>query len=74
MEKEQIMLINMKTISFYFLRLSIAGSYLSAVADRFGLWGKSGDPGVVWGNFQNFNIYTETLIFFFQKNLFLFFH
>lgn len=34
---------------------------LSAVADRFGLWGAPGSNGVAWGNWENFVIYTQTL-------------
>lgn len=41
-----------------FLRLAIAGGFLSAVADRFGWW----DAEVsVWGNWENFLAYTEVL-------------
>src|SRR5258708_22217984 len=43
------------------LRLALAASFLSAVADRFGIWGKSGDPGVSWGDFAHFVAYTERL-------------
>jgi uncharacterized membrane protein YphA (DoxX/SURF4 family) len=35
-------------------RLGLAAGYLSAVADRFGAWGRPGTPGVVWGDFQRF--------------------
>lgn len=45
----------------YFLRYSLAASYLSAVADRFGVWGQAGDSGVVWGNFNSFLEYTQYL-------------
>ena len=38
-----------------FLRLAIATSFLSAVADRFGLWGADIS---VWGNWENFVSYT----------------
>lgn len=44
-----------------FLRLAIAFSFLSAVADRFGLWGAAGTAGVSWGNWQNFVTYSNTL-------------
>lgn len=37
-----------------FLRLAIAVTMLSAVADRFGLWGAQSG----WGNWQNFEKYT----------------
>lgn len=52
---------NTNKASLLFLRFALAGSYLSAVADRFGLWGKSGESGVVWGNFQVFLEYTQFL-------------
>jgi uncharacterized membrane protein YphA (DoxX/SURF4 family) len=44
------------------LRLALAASFLSAVADRFGMWGKSGEPRVSWGDFAHFVVYTERLI------------
>ena len=34
---------------------------LSAVADRFGLWGPAGTQGVSWGNWENFIQYTYEL-------------
>jgi uncharacterized membrane protein YphA (DoxX/SURF4 family) len=43
------------------LRLALAASFLSAVADRFGIWGKSGEPHVSWGDFEHFVVYTERL-------------
>ena len=39
------------------LRIALALAFLSAVADRFGLWGKPGRPGVSWGNMEQFNAY-----------------
>jgi uncharacterized membrane protein YphA (DoxX/SURF4 family) len=36
-----------------YLRLALGTAFLSAVADRFGLWGKYGG----WGNFANFTRY-----------------
>jgi uncharacterized membrane protein YphA (DoxX/SURF4 family) len=42
-------------------RFGLATAYLSAVADRFGIWGHHGAPGVAWGDFQHFIAYTETL-------------
>jgi uncharacterized membrane protein YphA (DoxX/SURF4 family) len=33
-------------------------SFLSAVADRFGLWGGYGQPNVAWGEFSRFVAYT----------------
>jgi hypothetical protein len=39
-------------------------SFLSAVADRFGLWGAFGQPNVSWGNFARFVDYTAKLNWF----------
>lgn len=44
-------------LSILFLRLATAANFLSPVADRFGLWGNAGEPGVVWGNWKNFVAY-----------------
>ncbi|MBT1707219.1 DoxX family membrane protein [Fulvivirgaceae bacterium PWU5] len=49
------------TLSQAFLRLALSASYLSAVADRFGLWGAPGTPGVSWGNWQNFIAYSNSV-------------
>ena len=43
------------------LRIVLGITMLSAVADRFGFWGAPGDPGVAWGNWENFIAYTHTL-------------
>ncbi len=43
------------------LSVAIGVSYLSAVADRFGFWGKAGEAGVAWGNYQNFLTYAKHL-------------
>lgn len=47
-----------------FLRLALAASFLSAVCDRFGLWGPPGAPGVAWGTFSVFESYTGRLNWF----------
>ena len=52
------------TISSVFLRVALAVSFLSAVADRFGLWGSYGEPHVAWGTFGKFVAYTTTLNWF----------
>jgi putative oxidoreductase len=46
------------------LRVALALAFLSAVADRFGLWGKPGRPGVSWGNMGQFNAYVAKLNWF----------
>lgn len=47
-----------------FLRLALAASFLSAVSDRFGLWGPPGAPNVAWGTFTLFEAYTGRLNWF----------
>ena len=56
----------MKTPSFHFLaewflRVALAFAFLSAVADRFGLWGAPGLPGVAWGDWPHFMAYFDRL-------------
>ncbi|SMC45084.1 DoxX family membrane protein [Moheibacter sediminis] len=48
-----------------FLRIAIAVTMLSAVADRFGFWGENS----VWGNWNNFEKYTRLLTFFLPEFL-----
>lgn len=52
-----------KTLTFsqLFLRIALSFSFLSAVADRFGFWGKPGNNGVVWGNWNNFVAYSNSV-------------
>jgi uncharacterized membrane protein YphA (DoxX/SURF4 family) len=47
-----------------FLRLSIAGGFLSSVADRFGIWGAPGTPNVAWGAWAPFVEYAAKLNWF----------
>lgn len=47
-----------------FLRFALAIGFLSAVADRFGLWGPPGAPGVAWGAWQPFMDYVAVLNWF----------
>ena len=46
------------------LRIGLGIGFLSAVADRLGLWGAFGQPNVEWGNFSRFLEYTHTLNWF----------
>lgn len=41
-----------------YARLALGVGFLSAVADRFGLWGPSGGRNVAWGDFSHFLTYT----------------
>ncbi|MBB5330326.1 DoxX family protein [Tunturiibacter gelidoferens] len=43
------------------LRIGLGVGFLSAVADRLGLWGAFGQPNVEWGTFSRFLEYTHTL-------------
>lgn len=46
-----------------FARIALALSFLSAVADRFGLWTPLlGNENVVWGNMASFITYTGVLV------------
>src|SRR5262249_35108482 len=56
--------IELARFSSVFLRLALGISFLSAVADRFGLWGVYGQPNVAWGNYARFVDYTAKLIWF----------
>src|SRR6201992_2166090 len=51
------------------MRMALAAGFLSAVADRFGLWGPVGTPGVSWGGFAKFLDYTGTLLPFLPARL-----
>ena len=38
------------SLAVLLLRVALAFSFLSAVADRFGLWGQFGVAGMTWGD------------------------
>ena len=48
----------------WFLRVALATGFLSAVADRFGLWGPAGAANVAWGAWQPFVDYVAKLNWF----------
>ena len=50
-------MIELRQIAKLFLRLSVAASMLSAVADRFGIWSKD---VCMWGNMNKFVAYLST--------------
>jgi len=43
------------------LRLALGAAFLSAVGDRFGIWGPPGARNIAWGNFARFTQYTAQL-------------
>ncbi len=49
---------NLQTV---FLRAGLGAGFLSAVGDRFGLWGSYGKPGVAWGDMTHFLPYVGKL-------------
>jgi len=51
----------LQEISQLILRVALAATFLSAVADRLGFWGAPGEPGVAWGNWENFRVYSNSL-------------
>src|SRR5262249_33568022 len=59
----------MRGFSSLFLRLALGLSFLSALADRFGLWGAFGRPNVSWGSFARFVAYTGKLNWFLPEAL-----
>jgi thiosulfate dehydrogenase (quinone) large subunit len=60
--KNEISKLNLENMTYkiikLFLRFTIAIGFLSAVADRFGLWNKDVS---VWGNWNSFLEYTELI-------------
>lgn len=52
-----------------FVRMSVGTGFLSAVADRFGFWGKPGSPGTSWGNWENFVVYSNKINSFVPPNI-----
>jgi hypothetical protein len=53
----------------WFLRVTIAAGFLSAVADRFGLWGPPGAANIDWGAWKPFVDHTRLLTFYLPQSL-----
>ena len=51
------------------LRLALGVTFLSAVADRFGLYGAPGATGVAWGDWPHFVAYAGILNWFLPPSL-----
>lgn len=58
-----------KKYVFISLRILLSVIYLWVVADRIGILGPAGNPGVVWGDFQIFLDYTASLNPWFPRGL-----
>src|SRR6516165_6613588 len=52
-----------------FARFALGTSFLSAVADRFGVWGPYGAKNVSWGDFAHFAEYTGAVMSLFPSSL-----
>ncbi|WP_245632103.1 DoxX family membrane protein [Edaphobacter aggregans] len=52
-----------------FARFALGASFLSAVADRFGVWGPYGTKNVSWGDFAHFVEYTGAVTSLFPSSL-----
>ncbi len=52
-----------------FARFALGASFISAVADRFGLWGPYGAKNVSWGDFAHFVEYTGAVMSLFPSSL-----
>jgi len=50
-----------------YARLALGTAFLSAVADRFGIWGAPGSRNVAWGDFPHFLTYTTRITPFFPR-------
>lgn len=59
---------HLRWLAIWLLRAALAISFLSAVADRFGLWNKFGS-GAAWGDFERFTAYTAQLLWFLPPSL-----
>ena len=61
MHSEQRLIRYVKLLTPILLRLALGASFLSAVADRFGIWGPPGARNIAWGNFARFTQYAAQL-------------
>jgi len=48
-------------VATIYLRLALGAGFLSAVADRFGVWGPPGAPHVAWGDWSHFLAYAASI-------------
>ncbi len=56
-------------VAGWVVRSALAASFLSAVADRLGLWGPPGTPGVAWGSVPKYEEYVAQLNWFLPVGL-----
>ncbi len=56
-------------VASWLVRGALAAAFLSAVADRFGLWGEPGSEGIAWGSIENYESYVALLNWFLPSSL-----
>jgi uncharacterized membrane protein YphA (DoxX/SURF4 family) len=56
-------------VACWVVRAALAASFLSAVADRLGLWGPAGTQGVSWGSVPKYEEYVAQLNWFLPAGL-----
>jgi hypothetical protein len=56
-------------VACWVARAALAASFLSAVADRLGLWGPPGAQGVSWGSLSKYEEYVAQLNWFLPAGL-----
>ena len=56
-------------VACWVVRVALAASFLSAVADRLGLWGPPGTQGVSWGSVPKYEAYVAKLNWFLPAGL-----
>ena len=52
-----------------FLRLALGIGYLVPGLDRLGVWGKNGEPGISWGDWQHFVQYAREVMSFMPASI-----
>ena len=68
--EEGVIMVNRRLIAAcWVVRLALAASFLSAVADRLGLWGPPGAAGVAWGSVPKYEEYVAQLNWFLPAGL-----
>ena len=68
--EEGVIMVNRRLIAAcWVVRLALAASFLSAVADRLGVWGPPGAAGVAWGSVPRYQEYVAQLNWFLPAGL-----
>ena len=52
-----------------FMRLALAFTLLAAIADKLGYWGEPGKPTILWGDWDAYVDYLQTLVPFASNSL-----